>query len=340
MKIRDLYEKRQLDTRDEQLARAEQLGFDTSQVWYHGTTAKNFKQFKSGKNGFDELGPGIYLSRKTGETYFWSRGEGGRTIPCFIRKGPIWDWDKWEQAVENKNNRGNDTQYKTLMLPIIQSWQAMMIDKWGPEGGKTNLQDGWDQMDRSFRKNSNYYLKKAGFIGALKRSSQLPSQIVVFDPNDIRSVFAKFKKPVGGLSESRSVKWNGKYVVWGPNGHGIRIAVDTLNAATHVTAWSPDNQRIGFLTTRSIRRRTTDTGVSQYLTIGKAELDRKYRGQGIGQQMYRALLRNLAPQFSGIASYLPDVINKRQVPKIHRKLNAESDDDDFKYISRIDEDRS
>jgi len=41
---------------------AEAAGFDTSVTYYHGTTAKDFKSFRQGKGGVNELGSGIYFT--------------------------------------------------------------------------------------------------------------------------------------------------------------------------------------------------------------------------------------------------------------------------------------
>jgi hypothetical protein len=70
--------------------RAEAAGFDTSTVWLHGTT-KNFKSFKPGDNGVNELGKGVYFTTSPTETYFHSRGENGRVVEAYIKKGDMFD---------------------------------------------------------------------------------------------------------------------------------------------------------------------------------------------------------------------------------------------------------
>ena len=108
--------------------------------------------------------------------------------------------------------------------------------------------------------------------------------------------------------------WNGKHVVAQIGEY--RIAVDQPGNAGYVTAWSPDNKVIGTLSTRGGHLK------DEYLGIGLANLDKKYRGRGLGLAMYRALLSNLAPKWKGIASYLPDRSNRKQIPKIYRRLGG------------------
>jgi len=62
-----------VDDRASQLGRAQQLGFDTSKVWYHGTT-KRIAKFKQGNpdKGFNELGPGIYLATDATHAGTWA----------------------------------------------------------------------------------------------------------------------------------------------------------------------------------------------------------------------------------------------------------------------------
>lgn len=115
------------------------------------------------------------------------------------------------------------------------------------------------------------------------------------------------------LCEEDTDTWNGKHVVQQIGQY--RIAVDARGLATYVTVWTEDNKRIGSLSTRSGH-------LKGYLGIGLAELNRSHRGKGLGLAMYRALLANLDPRWQGIVSYLPDRSNRKQVPKIYRRLGG------------------
>ena len=124
--------------------------------------------------------------------------------------------------------------------------------------------------------------------------------------------------------------WNDKHIVWSQN--GVRIAVNDPDDATYVTVWTDDNKRIGAFSTRGTR---TVNG-KRYLMISTIDLNKKFRGQGIGHQMYRALLVHMAPNLAGLISYLPDAVNAKQVPRIHHRLGAQivPDEADFHIIAR------
>jgi len=185
--------------RDEQIAQAEALGFDTSKVYYHGTT-RNFRKFKPGREdrGVNELGLGVYLATDTWHASAWANAEKGQVYPCFVRKGPVWDWDVYLRA--------NDSERKSLLAPIVKGWVRMMNDQFSITGySGASMEDGWELVQRLFdvwwpSESSNKFLKWGGFIGSVKKDSQVPTQICVFDPSDIRSIFAKFKKPDGSLT--------------------------------------------------------------------------------------------------------------------------------------------
>ena len=138
----------------------------------------------------------------------------------------------------------------------------------------------------------------------------------------------------GRPGDDEGALWNGKHVV--DTVGNFRIVVDDPTDATYVTAWTPDNKRVGSLSTRSLPGKIG----RQYLGIGTVEVAPKYRGSRLGTAMYRALLQCLAPKWDGVASYLPDRANKRHVPKIHRRLGGFHPEGDLDYIVIPRPDRS
>jgi hypothetical protein len=140
-------------------------------------------------------------------------------------------------------------------------------------------------------------------------------------------------QPARKVKLSEDETWHGKNVV--AHRHEYRIAVDRLNNATHVSAWTPDNKRIGMLSTRT----TSDNVGKDYLSISRVEVDTKHRKKGIGLAMYKALLCNLSPDWKGIGSYLPDQANRRQVPKIWKRIGGHihPNNSDHVIANRIDE---
>lgn len=174
MNIVELFEKLSLETSD-RLERAKSMGFDTSKIWYHATTVKaNFSKFKVGKHGNDELGSGVYLATNPQQIDYWSRGDNGRMIPCYIRSGDVFDYSK---LMDNQTN----SQKK-----MVNELQRRYI------GDPKYLKNRLDFCFNYRQSNLSDILRDSGYIGAINPHSQFPSQIVIFDPNNIRSIFAKF----------------------------------------------------------------------------------------------------------------------------------------------------
>ncbi|HOV59000.1 MAG TPA: hypothetical protein PLN91_14070, partial [Rhodanobacteraceae bacterium] len=157
-------------SRREYLRKAEENGYDTGKVYFHGTTAKtNFARFKVGKGGYDELGPGIYITSDPWYAdAFNGRGdrEGGRTMPVFLRKGDLADLSKrpaWRELAERVIAREDGSDWKP---------------------GELSLHIMATSRDKA---NFNRWLERAGYIGAVDPNSQIPGQVVVFDPTSLKS---------------------------------------------------------------------------------------------------------------------------------------------------------
>jgi ribosomal protein S18 acetylase RimI-like enzyme len=201
-----------------QKAIAEAAGFDTRTLWLHGTAAKtNFKAFKAGKKGVDELGPGIYFTKSQTYADAWNgngRVEGGRTIPAYLRKGDFFDLSKpldylalAQRIKANNTVTETDQQAKTIR-------DTKSVTEWTPEESKivndasVEMWRGWLlESDQAFADNIkksatqpggrapaalNAWLDRAGYIGAVNPNSQVPDQVVVFRPENIRSPWGRF----------------------------------------------------------------------------------------------------------------------------------------------------
>ena len=103
--------------------RAEEMGFDTSKVWYHGT-GQEFSEFSPSGDG--ALGPGVYLTANQSEAASWAsaraRGEGGSVKSLYTRgkfatvaqqdayyaatKGR--EQDRWRQTITDMQRDGFD----------------------------------------------------------------------------------------------------------------------------------------------------------------------------------------------------------------------------------------
>ena len=91
--------------------------------------------------------------------------------------------------------------------------------------------------------------------------------------------------------------WNDKHVVQQVGDY--RIVVDDIDNPTYVTAWTPDNVKVGSLSTRH------HPGQKNYLGVSTVDVDPKHRNRGLGLAMYRALMSGLNKRYKGISSYLP-----------------------------------
>lgn len=152
------------------------------------------------------------------------------------------------------------------------------------------------------------------------------------DPSKYVGGWESYDKPQGiGSRRDKKVlamedvqDWNGKSVVWSDGQY--YVAVDDITGATYITAWTSDNKRIGHLSTRMI------PGYRNWLSVRDVELDKKARGSRIGYRMYQALLHYMSAEYQGIAGYMPDMANKKQVPAIYRRLGGKVDPDNADVI--------
>lgn len=136
------------------------------------------------------------------------------------------------------------------------------------------------------------------------------------------------------ISESASYNmWNEKHIVWEQG--EFKIAVNTPDDPSYYTVWTEDNKRIGYLSLTPKNKKGT-----KWMSIDSVEIDKNYRGQGLGIALYRVALNTIDPECLGLYSYLPNVANKRLVPTIHRSLGGVEVDGDHMFIPRNEEARN
>jgi hypothetical protein len=158
------------------LANAEQLGFDVSKLWYHGTR-RRFDGFRLPKErGIDELGPGVYLTSKRWLANTWAR-KGGYVLTCVIRQGPLFDLAQLDRP---------DT-----MAVLAAGFRKAQEDRWGKAAeddrdtyGDDGFADAW-KYSRCPHALANTCLSAAGYVGGYKHASQIEGQVVVFRPEDV-----------------------------------------------------------------------------------------------------------------------------------------------------------
>lgn len=167
---------------------AEAAGFDTSKVWYHGTSAKDFKSFRYGKDGVDELGPGIYFTSDPWYAEAWagrSLQTGGRIIPAYLKQGDIFDLSVMRMAYSGVRSEQRSKVWEPLAQRILDRHD-------GNYAGWTDVNELADRIKDIGKQQMNEVLYLAGYVGAENKYSQIPGQVVVFNARNIRSPWAKF----------------------------------------------------------------------------------------------------------------------------------------------------
>ena len=147
------------------------MGFDTSRPLYHATLktgpeGKGIEAFIPSQKG-GRLGPGVYFSPKPGYSrkYAKQAKEGSNVIPTYVR-GNLAKTADIDDSLKTARERLN----KQIGSNDVSEWKAL----------------------------ADEILKERGFVG-----KEFGEEIVVFDPKNIRSLFAEFdpaKKDLPGLN--------------------------------------------------------------------------------------------------------------------------------------------
>jgi ribosomal protein S18 acetylase RimI-like enzyme len=103
------------------------------------------------------------------------------------------------------------------------------------------------------------------------------------------------------------------------NYNPYKIAVDDVNDANYITLWKTDTNTGKDKKVGSLKLNQTPDG---FLSVSEISIDRNSKGLGLGLEMYMVALKYSSNKIKGIKSYLPNRSNKRQIPKIYRKLNS------------------
>lgn len=128
---------------------------------------------------------------------------------------------------------------------------------------------------------------------------------------------------------------HGKKIVYDDG--AFRIAVDDKDDAQYVTLWHKEDVKgkeywvkRGYIDAWKSKMNFKDRS-GTYLSIRSIEIENKYRNKGYGTKLYKALFDFSANDVKGVYSYLPNRVNKKQVPKIYNKLGAITDGD-YQFI--------
>lgn len=106
----------------------------------------------------------------------------------------------------------------------------------------------------------------------------------------------------------------GKLIVWENN--YFKIAVSDLINPTRISLWNDKNIGNLYLSTGKY-----ELVGKKYFKVSSIEIDKKFRGLGLSTELYKIALEYI--NADGIISYLPDRINKKQIPNIYKRLGGE-----------------
>jgi len=194
-------------------AQPDKVGFDASKTWFHGTNAsRNFRSFKAGDKGVDELGTGVYFTSDPDVAQAWAGrpGDGGRIIPVILRKGEVIDLSRpldYLDLARRIKDRNPVTDDERLAAKIrsekdIGSWsrdEQEIVNRTSVDLWRSWLHTTDEELAAHIREGRRHlgprwtmWLDRAGYIGAVNPQSQIRGQIVVFDPRNIRTPWARF----------------------------------------------------------------------------------------------------------------------------------------------------
>ena len=87
-------------------------------------------------------------------------------------------------------------------------------------------------------------------------------------------------------------------------------------------------KKVGFLTVSiSERRFDSDTKFEKYYKVSGIEIQPLHRNKGFGKTMYNILIEMRGSDIKGLYSYLPDRVNKKQIPSIYKRYNTITEGD-------------
>jgi hypothetical protein len=108
------------------------------------------------------------------------------------------------------------------------------------------------------------------------------------------------------------------------------ITVDDKSDATYVALWKQKSgpfettKRVGELDFSKVENLKTG---DKYLKVEDAFINKVDRHLGFGKKMYQIAMEYSHPTITSIRSYLPDRLNKKQIPSIYKSLGGYEDED-------------
>ena len=167
-----------------------------------------------------------------------------------------------------------------------------------------------------------YEAQKAAFLSSREAKQQeikfnQDKQLAIEISNNLKQLFDESGEGEQKFADGGEVPFTDKYgklILWKRG--DTMIASDGYG--TYFTVWDGPTKKIGSLELRSSR----DPETKGYLQVQTVEILPKYRGLGLGTQLYKVALQNISSEYKGIASENVQRSNKKQVPKIYKRLGG------------------
>ncbi|MDR1373182.1 MAG: hypothetical protein LBJ17_08750, partial [Dysgonamonadaceae bacterium] len=117
---------------------------------------------------------------------------------------------------------------------------------------------------------------------------------------------------------------NGRNIVWENDDYFVATSNPGRESnAPYTTLWDKKTgKKVGFMRVSYNNYGAPDG----FLSVDNVEIEKQHRGKGLAKELYRAAIDFSGEKVKGLSSYLPNRINKKQVPHIWEKLGGVMED--------------
>ena len=283
----------------------------------------------------------IDVAKRYMDNDVWGTLKGGSISSVFLNSKKILDLTDFGTRISQGNFLNGlitkgisfDNDYSFLEDKIVNYFEENTYYGWGayvfdyfdilPELRNLFLENGYTSV--VFYEDSRYNFPYKVFVTFESNQIKLADGTnTTFDVNNPDIRFAD-----GGYLRPFTDDGN-KLVVYKTKDY--KIAVDSINKARYVTLWFVNSLFDLDVKVGSLALYETEDG---FLKVQEIDIQKQHRGKGLSKVMYLMALKYSSDNVKGIKSYLPDRVNKKQIPKIYKKLNAKTDGD-WSYILKSD----
>jgi hypothetical protein len=284
---------------------------------YHGTNYSDFTEF-------DDLYIGNNTNNAKSGFYFTNN-----YLSALSYTESDWDWREEDEKDESTDERDILYCFLNIRNPLEKNYSNKYL-----------YESDWSFSDLALEKNKDGAIQynvidNWSFGDKNKKEDYIGNNYIVFNSNQIKlsdgsnTTFDSNNPDIRfeGGGEARPFTDDGnKLVVFNEyrNYNPYKIAVDDVNDANYITLWKTDTNTGKDKKVGSLKLNQTP---DDFLSVSEISIDRNSKALGLGLEMYKIALKYSSNKIKGIKSYLPNRSNKRQIPKIYRKLNSVKEGD-------------